>query len=177
MIIFKFLWVLLQLVGTLILTVLVSIILLQTASQQPQLRLKFQAFVVSSGSMEPTIMTGDVIFIRPQKSYGVDDIVTFASPEGPIVTHRIIETMSSPKGEILIQTKGDNNQAKDPYTISGSAIKGALWFSIPMLGYLEVYAKTPTGLVIIFSLTLGWLVSDITWNYLSKQQVEKPKGS
>lgn len=170
--ILKPVWVFLQIIGTLALSVFVSIVLLQVASQQSQLKLPFKAFVVSSGSMEPTIMTGDVIFVRPRKNYGVDDVITFISPEKHTVTHRIIGVDASANGEIRIQTQGDNNNAPDPYTIAGNAIVGEWWFTIPYLGYVEVFARTPTGIIIIVSVIFGWIVSDIVWQLLKKQQAE-----
>lgn len=170
--ILKPVWVFLQIIGTLTLSVFVSIVLLQVASQQSQLKLPFKAFVVSSGSMEPTIMTGDVIFVRPRKNYGVDDVITFISPERHTVTHRIIGVDASTNGEIKIQTQGDNNNAPDPYTIAGNAIVGEWWFTIPYLGYVEVFARTPTGIIVIVSVIFGWIVSDIVWQLLKKQQAE-----
>ncbi len=37
----------------------------------------FRAFVVQSGSMEPTIKAGSIIFIHPVEEYVKDDIITF----------------------------------------------------------------------------------------------------
>ncbi|MBP7875570.1 signal peptidase I [Candidatus Woesebacteria bacterium] len=167
---FRFILSIFQVIGSLALTVFVSVILLQYASQQTIVPMKFKTFVVQSGSMEPTIMTGDMVFIRPAKSYGKDDVVTYNSPEKHVVTHRIIDTKKTPEGQIEFQTKGDNNHAQDPYTIAGSAILGKWWFTVPKLGYIQVYARSKMGMIVIFSVLLGWILSDFTWQQLSKKQ-------
>ncbi|MBP9819248.1 signal peptidase I [Candidatus Woesebacteria bacterium] len=161
-----------QVAGSLVVTVFVSVILLQYVSQQTIVPMKFKTFVVQSGSMEPTIMTGDLVFIRPGKSYGKDDVITYNSPEKHVVTHRIIDTKKTKDGQIEFQTKGDNNRSQDPYTIQGSAILGKWWFTVPKLGYVQVYARSKMGMIVIFSVLLGWILSDFTWQQLSKQQLK-----
>lgn len=63
---------------------------------------------VLTGSMEPTIMTGDSIIIKESDKYIVNDIVTYK--KGNVyVTHRIVAI----KGDTVI-TKGDANDKEDP---------------------------------------------------------------
>lgn len=168
--ILRLLWTIVQIIGAVLLTIFVSIIILQFASQQPRFGLSFKAFVVQSGSMEPTIVTGDLVFVRNSRSYGKNDVITYRSPEGHTITHRIIETKKTVDGQIQFQTRGDNNHAADPYTISGSAILGRWWFTIPKLGYIQVYGRSPLGIIVIVSVILGWIASDFTWQKLFKKQ-------
>jgi len=52
------------------------------------------SYVVQSGSMEPAIGTGSVVFVaeRPAEKIGEGDVITFAdSQTGPTTTHRVIE--------------------------------------------------------------------------------------
>ena len=51
----------------------------------------YKSFVIVSGSMEPTIMTGDAILVKevPQSEIKENDIISFSQGE-MIVTHRII---------------------------------------------------------------------------------------
>ncbi len=42
----------------------------------------FQAYIVSSGSMEPAIKTGSVVVVSPKSSYQVGDVVTFYTGAG-----------------------------------------------------------------------------------------------
>ena len=52
----------------------------------------YKSFVIVSGSMEPTIMTGDAILVKEvsEDEIKTNDIISF-SQEGTIVTHRITE--------------------------------------------------------------------------------------
>src|SRR3989338_9229880 len=49
--------------------------------------------IVKSGSMEPTIMTGAIVVVKPATSYAVNDIVMFGKDTKREIptTHRIME--------------------------------------------------------------------------------------
>ncbi len=65
-------------------------------------------FVVASGSMSGTIEVDDIIFVRLTKDVKPNDIITFKSKDGDIITHRLIEK----DGSNYI-TKGDVNNVTD----------------------------------------------------------------
>mgnify|MGYP003305493287 CR=1 FL=1 len=65
-------------------------------------------FVVASGSMSGTIEVDDIIFVRLTKNVKPNDIVTFKSKDGDIITHRLIKK----DGSDYI-TKGDVNNVTD----------------------------------------------------------------
>ncbi len=65
-------------------------------------------FVVASGSMSGTIEVDDVIFVRITKDVNTNDIITYKSKEGDLITHRLINK----NGNTYI-TKGDVNNAVD----------------------------------------------------------------
>ncbi len=83
--------------------------------------------IVTSGSMEPTLKKGDLVFmqnilVKPN----VEDIIIFPDPQGNIVaskpitvTHRIVEIT----GDVL-RTKGDNNPAVDTWKVNKKSILG-----------------------------------------------------
>ena len=72
----------------------------------------YKSFVIVSGSMEPTIMTGDAILVKEvsEDEIKTNDIISF-SQEGTIVTHRITE-MIEENGVKKYKTKGDNNNLR-----------------------------------------------------------------
>lgn len=106
-------------------------------------------FSVLSGSMEPTIHTGSVIFDIPSGSYGVGDIVTRKTEtEGVTVTHRIIEKTSD-NGRTVYHTKGDANNVVDEEDVDTSAFVGKVAFSIPWLGYVISFAQTKEGFILV----------------------------
>ena len=52
----------------------------------------FQIYAVTSGSMEPKIRTGDVIYVKqvPFQSLEPGDVITFSMNQGrTVVTHRV----------------------------------------------------------------------------------------
>lgn len=114
------------------------------------------ATVVLSGSMEPTLSTGDLLIIAEQESYGVDDVVVFQSNRMAVV-HRIIEikeeTVEGEDGEeiqMIAITQGDaNNTPDDPIQLS--QIKGTVVMSVPLVGYLVNMIKTPLGTILILA--------------------------
>lgn len=108
-------------------------------------------YVVSSGSMEPTIHTGSVILSRPidVSTLAVNDIITFTSPDDPkkVIVHRIVEIKDEDGAKTFI-TKGDNNNTKDNWVITSSLIKGKSVGQIPYIGFAINYLKTTKGFVI-----------------------------
>ena len=82
----------------------------------------FKPFIVLSGSMEPTIMTGDIAIIKDIKpeELKVGDIIAFRSGKS-VITHRIIE-INNEEEELI--TKGDNNNTEDRYPVSFSNVEG-----------------------------------------------------
>ena len=143
---------------------------LNSFSARPDSKLPFRTFVVISGSMEPTIMTGDLIVDRTNRGFGPNTIITFQDPKGHIVTHRITKTEQLSNGSLEFITKGDNNEDPDQYTTPPKRVLGTHWFTIPKLGYILVYIRSFMGITIIVSLFAGWFVSDFVWQKLQKRE-------
>lgn len=90
--------------------VLISVLMAKSRGETPNL-LGYQLYVVQSGSMSPTLKVGAVIISQiPKDNYALekDDIVTFKTESGAIVTHRIIEVLKDENGQVRYRTKGDN---------------------------------------------------------------------
>jgi signal peptidase I len=87
--------------------------------------LGYQRYVIVSGSMEPAIPTGSVVYdeIVPVSELAVGDIITFVPPAEygltDPVTHRIVEiepASGDHAGKVQVRTKGDANEAPDAWT-------------------------------------------------------------
>ncbi len=63
-------------------------------------------------SMLPTIEGNSMCYCVSKENYYVGDIVVYFTPEGRLISHRIIESYN---GEFI--TQGDNNPIPDPYLI------------------------------------------------------------
>ncbi|MCW1949684.1 MAG: signal peptidase I [Candidatus Shapirobacteria bacterium] len=102
----------------------------------------YKVFLVQSGSMSPTLNTGDVVIIKPVSQYRSDDIITFNSNQNFTITHRIIKDIDG-----SFTTKGDANPVSDQNTISTSDILGKVFFTIPKIGYFIMFVKSLPGLI------------------------------
>lgn len=72
--------------------------------------------IVISGSMEPGIMTGDLVIDVPvaTSEVSVGDVVSLPSEiTGNLVTHRVEKIVEASDGRFQISMKGDNNEASD----------------------------------------------------------------
>jgi signal peptidase I len=85
--------------------------------------LGYDRYVIVSGSMEPAIGTGSVVYDRavPVEELSVGDVVTFMPPpefhQKDPVTHRIHKISRGSNGTRKFRTKGDANESVDPWTI------------------------------------------------------------
>lgn len=102
----------------------------------------YGAAVVLSGSMEPELSKGDLIFVKETSSYEENDIVVFQ--EGStLVVHRIVKI-----DQDTITTKGDANNVSDK-PILKEVIKGKVTGHIPFVGNIISLIKTPIGTVVV----------------------------
>lgn len=87
-------------------------------------------YIVLSGSMEPTISTGGLVWINTRdKDVQVNDIAAYELAEGTYVTHRVIDVAD---GQYVF--KGDANETEDLVPVARSQIIGKYMFTIPELG-------------------------------------------
>ena len=94
---------------------------------------------VMSGSMEPVLKTGGIVFTDTQrKTPKVGDIITYWLGETKI-THRVIR--KEQQGYI---TKGDANNMEDPSPVAKTQIIGKVIFAVPFLGYAAVFIRQKT---------------------------------
>jgi len=106
------------------------------------------SYVVQSGSMEPSIMTGDIILIRPENKYEINDVITFQDQKNRVVTHRISEVQIK-GGETVFLTKGDANRSVDIEFVPREHVVGKVQFVIPRLGFLVSFAKSFLGIILL----------------------------
>ena len=129
-----------------------------------------RSFVVVSGSMEPAIRLGSIVLTKSATNYKTGDVVSFNNKAGQTVTHRIMETKTSPDGQSFI-LKGDANNTADGEEVKKRELIGKVFLTIPYLGRLVSFLKTLPGflfLIIIPSIIfIGWEIINI------KREMEK----
>lgn len=106
---------------------------------------QFHIYAVASDSMEPTIPTGSMLYVRYSKfdNFQLNDIVSFKKGN-LIVTHRIVG-IDTAKQELT--TKGDSIRFNDEEKVPVSNIIGKAAISLPFLGYILMYIKEPIGII------------------------------
>jgi len=109
---------------------------------------------VLSGSMRPGLAVGGVVIseLVPVDSLAVRDVIVFRRPDDPSVemVHRIVEIRKGNAGKLLINTQGDANTVRDPWTltIQGNETYRVRW-SIPLLGYVAIAFQNHRGIALV----------------------------
>ena len=134
----------------------------------------FQSYNVISGSMEPSITVGSIVYV---KSVDFDqlvegDIIAFESGAS-VVTHRITSIDNSSK---LITTKGDANEVEDFVPVAYTNVIGKVVAHIPFLGYVAAWLSETLGkIVAVIVLIVGVLLSNLSAKKESKKENEVKK--
>ncbi len=95
---------------------------------------RFQMFNVISGSMEPTVRVGSLIYVHEEKpeEIGEKDIIAFyGMPDGGIITHRVVKN-NVVSGTFI--TKGDANDGEDPTPVPYDHFIGKVTLTVPYMG-------------------------------------------
>jgi signal peptidase len=107
--------------------------------------LGYSRVVVAGHSMETALPYASLAYNEtvPVDDLKVGDVITFIPPreyniENP-VTHRIYSITTLDSGQRAFQTKGDNNDAKDPWTMTlDKSEQSRVVFHVPYLGYIYI---------------------------------------
>lgn len=99
--------------------------------------------IVVSGSMEPTIVSKEMIIIKQKTEYIKGDVITYKDDTGVFITHRIIAIEDG-----KVKTKGDNNNESDDI-IELEAVEGKVVFHSYILGIFFLYMLKPLLILII----------------------------
>jgi signal peptidase len=125
----------------------------------------FLSFVVQSGSMEPSIMTGDIIVIAPQSEYRQNEAITFRGAQDRVITHRIKEVIGSKTDPSFI-TKGDANQETDVEVVPLDRVLGKVTMNLPKLGYFVTFGKSLYGIILLIVIPAAIVVVDELGNLI-----------
>lgn len=106
---------------------------------------------VLSGSMEPYIKTGSIVYVRETNIDEIhrDDVIAYELENKQLVLHRVKKI--SPENEIT--TQGDANDNEDFTTVSENQLKGKMIFQIPYTGliYQNVTCKELLILLVLYA--------------------------
>ncbi len=128
--------------------------------------LGLSAYVVQSGSMEPGIITGDLLLTRTQSRYEKNDVITFVDSSSRVVTHRIAAIETENESEHYI-TKGDANPSNDNELIALKSVIGKVVLVIPKSGFIVSWGQSWQGIIVMIIIPATGL---ITYEILRKHQ-------
>jgi signal peptidase len=132
--------------------------------------LGYRTMTMLTASMSPEIEPGDVTIVTPIAVSDVTEgmVITYHKPidERSLVTHRVVSVVTGPDGSVQVQTKGDANEAIDPWTAS---LQGDTAYElravIPELGHLIQLLRAPVlTQALVYgapALLAGWLLLTI----------------
>ena len=110
--------------------------------------LGYRTMTMLTASMAPDIDPGDVTIVTPLAVSEVTEgmVITYHIPIGDhsLVTHRVVSVEHGADGSVTVQTKGDNNEAVDPWT---ATLEGDTAYQvravIPEIGHVIHALRTP----------------------------------
>lgn len=153
----KFFPALCNIIGTLILLAVIATSIPLTV---PRL-LGFEIFSVVSGSMEPALPTGSIVYVEHVEPETVEpgDIIAY-NVDGSVITHRVVENHFV-EGEYV--TKGDANEKEDFSNVSYRDLIGRVKYHFPVIGhYLMLYSRQVTKVYL-----LGLAACGVMFNMLA----------
>lgn len=106
---------------------------------------KYQPIAVLSNSMLPTFARGDAVIMKKIDQKDLKKLkkgtILYYSKEGRLIVHRIVSVKHTDDGKVEVTTKGDNNNANDPWVITEDDMIGTVSFMIPYIGYPSVWVN------------------------------------
>lgn len=153
--------------GTVLLIALVLVCLPITATRL----FGYDAYSVVSGSMEPAIPTGSLVYVQETKPEDMkeDDVIAFygAKDSNAIITHRVVENKVV-MGELI--TKGDANKTEDMNPVPYSNFIGKVVYHIPVLGRIAQALTSTTGKIIAGCVILAAVLLEITASLIKRRE-------
>ena len=130
--------------------------------------LGMDSYSVISGSMEPAIPTGSLVYSKYQDPETIEagDVIVFNDAvlagetmgDIPVVSHRVVKNDEANQEFV---TKGDANKQEDMAPIPYNNLIGKVIFHIPVLGRLDIVFATMSGKLAMIAAILGGLILNI----------------
>lgn len=162
-------------VDVLVITIIISALVLLLT---PRL-MGANLLVVVSQSMEPTVPMGSIVVSHPKvvnDEIGVGDVVTFSvaelGGEEVFITHRVVEVIGN-GADVRYRTQGDGVNEPDLVLVAPDQIVGRMWFSLPLVGYLVAFIRTPLGYLMLVGIPALLFIIHEWWEILRPRRERK----
>ena len=143
-------------IGTILLVVLIAVVVVmfdaRISGEAPSI-FGYQVFRVSSESMEPELMVGDVILVKEATVEDIKkgDIVTYKGEEGTfagkMITHKMLEDPQYVDGRYVFHTSGIYNGALPDPDWYEDQLVGEYVRKLPFVDKVYTFFLTPYGLI------------------------------
>ena len=161
----KFFPALCNIIGTLLLLLVIAVSLPLTL---PRL-LGVEAYHVETGSMEPAIPVGSLVYVDPVSPETLEpgDIVAFRSNE-TVITHRVVENHYF-YSELI--TKGDANEKEDINPVRYDEVIGRVTVHFPVIGrFLSIYELPVTRIYMLCLAACGVMLNLLAGRIRTRQE-------
>jgi signal peptidase I len=131
-------------------------------------------YTILTSSMEPGLPPGTLVIVKPIEPTDVHigTVITYQldSGEPTVVTHRVIEIQSPnlPGGDPSFITKGDANSAPDAEPVMTVQVRGAVWYSVPLIGWVNNVVNGDLRAVVI-PIVAGLLFLYAGWSIVTSR--------
>ncbi len=132
-------------------TTLIALLLLALA---PTFVLGWDATVIESSSMQPTVVRGDIVLLRPpDQQVEVGAVVRFPADDGGTsIVHRVVEVDLEAGAYV---TKGDANRNDDQASVPFGDVDGIGTALIPLVGHPALWFREGSYLLLALMVAAG----------------------
>ena len=131
-------------------------------------------YTILTSSMEPSMPPGTLVIVKPidPQDIKIGTVVTYQlfSGEKEVVTHRVLEIQGPnlPGGDPSFITKGDANSEPDAKPVMAVQVRGAVWYSVPWIGWVNNIVNGDMRSVVI-PIVAGLLFLYAGWSIIGNQ--------
>lgn len=175
----------LGILGTMLLIILLAVVIVmfnaRISGEAPSV-FGYQIFRVSSGSMEPELMIGDVIVVKEADVQDIQkgDIVTYKGEEGEFrdkfITHKMIEDPQLVDGEYVFHTQGIYEGAVPDPEWNEDQLLGEYVCTVPYIDAVYNFFLEPYGLitfVLIIIVLFGYELISLIVSYKTLDEIDE----
>src|SRR5260221_2790067 len=131
-------------ISTIMVTIVSMVAFLLITSKVPLFGIR--TFTVVTGSMQPTVSVGSIIFTKTMNTYHVGDVIAFQKGDVTI-SHRIVTAKNG-----IYTTKGDANNTPDSTPVTMHDVVGKTIAFLPAIGKFAYFLKTLPGFLLFIVL-------------------------
>lgn len=113
-------------------------------------------YAVLSGSMEPELPVGSLIYVRAvdPSEVVVGDTITFKLESGTLVTHEVYEINAAArefKTHGIANVDSQGSISPDAAPVPWSSLVGSVVACVPLLGYVNAFVTQPPGVFMVIA--------------------------